>query len=101
VLALFAAVLRIRDAYLGSEFSIPDPRSKRFRIRIHNKDVKYFNPKNCFIALGNMIRDVQFIPDTDLDFLPILDPGVKKAPDPDPQHWFADGSQILVQLNKA
>ncbi len=48
-----------------------------------------------------MIRDVQFIPDTDLDFLPILDPGVKKAPDPDPQHWFADGSQILVQLNKA
>jgi hypothetical protein len=23
-----------------------------------------------------------FVPDTDLDFLPIADPGVKKAPDP-------------------
>jgi hypothetical protein len=37
-----------------------------------------------------------FIPDPDLDFLPIpdhgkgtvTDPGVKKAPDPDQQHCF-------------
>jgi len=27
-----------------------------------------------------------FIPDPDLDFLPIPDPGVKKVPDP--QHWY-------------
>jgi hypothetical protein len=38
-----------------------------------------------------MIRDV--LPD--LDLLPILDPGVKRhrIPDPDQQHWFADGSR--------
>ncbi len=30
---------------------------------------------------------MMFIPDLDLD-LPILDPGFKKALDPDPQHWF-------------
>jgi hypothetical protein len=28
------------------------------------------------------------IPDPDLDFLPIPDPGVKKAPDPDTQHCY-------------
>jgi hypothetical protein len=34
------------------------------------------------------------VPDPDPDFSPprsrIPDPGVKKAPDPDPQHWFLD-----------
>jgi hypothetical protein len=31
-------------------FSIPDPASKRFRIRIRVKEFKYtvFNPKKCF-----------------------------------------------------
>jgi hypothetical protein len=29
-----------------------------------------------------------FIPDPYLIFLPIPDPGVKKAPDLDPQHWY-------------
>ncbi len=33
--------------------------------------------KNCFLALGNMIRVV--IPDPDPDFLPIPDLGVKKC----------------------
>jgi hypothetical protein len=33
-----------------------------------------------------MIR--MFIPDPDLEFLPIPDPGVQKAPDPDQQHCF-------------
>ncbi len=28
------------------------------RIRIRFKEFKYFNPKNCFQALGNMIQDV-------------------------------------------
>ncbi len=40
-----------------------------------------------------MIRDVHprsgiRILDPDLDFLPIPDPGVNKAPDPDSQHWY-------------
>ncbi len=29
-----------------------------------------------------------FIPAPDLDFLPIPGPGDKKAPDPDPHHWY-------------
>jgi hypothetical protein len=33
-----------------------------------------------------------FIPDTDPDFLPIRDLGVKKAPDPDPQHCPSEHS---------
>jgi hypothetical protein len=35
------------------------------------KNLSIFNPKNCFYALGNMIRDVLWI----LIFLPIPDPG--------------------------
>jgi hypothetical protein len=31
---------------------------KDSQIRIHIKEYKYFNPKTCFQALGNMIRDV-------------------------------------------
>ncbi len=54
-------MLRIRDVYPGCEFfSIPDP---NFPSRIHIKEFKYFNPKNCFQSLGNMIRDVHFLPD--------------------------------------
>jgi hypothetical protein len=47
----------------GSEFfhlgsliqSLKDPGS---RIRIRIKEFKYFQPKNCFQALGNMIQDI-------------------------------------------
>ncbi len=46
-------------------FSIPDPGSRS----------KYFNPKNWFLKLLEIWSRL-FIPD----------PGVKKAPDPDPQH---------------
>ncbi len=49
--------------------------------RIHIKEFKYFNPKNCFQAprkydpgCSSRIR-IRI-------FLPIPDPGVKKAPDP-------------------
>ncbi len=53
---------RIPDDY----FYIPDPRSgffyPRSRIRIPNteltKNVSIFNPKRCYLALKNMIRDV-------------------------------------------
>jgi hypothetical protein len=45
---------------LGSKiFRIPDPDPHKSMF------VKYFNPKNCFYALGNMIR--MFIWDPDLD----------------------------------
>jgi hypothetical protein len=45
----------------GSGMFIPDPYffhpgSEFFPSRIHIKEFKYFIPKNCFQALGNMIR---------------------------------------------
>jgi hypothetical protein len=57
-------VLRIRDVYLGSRirtFSIPDIGSKKIPdpgSGTASKNLSIFNPKNCFQALGNMIRDV-------------------------------------------
>ncbi len=57
---VMGSVLRIRDVYPGSErlssririFSIPDPGSASKNLST------YFNPKNDFQALGNMIRVV-------------------------------------------
>jgi hypothetical protein len=43
------SVLQIRDV---------DPGSKFFTSRIRIKEFTYFNPKNCFQALGNMFRVV-------------------------------------------
>jgi hypothetical protein len=65
-------------------FSIPDPGSAP-------KNLSILKPKNGYQALGNMIRVVH-ISDPDTNFLPIPDPGVKKAPDP--------GSATLVFLCK-
>jgi hypothetical protein len=76
---------------LGSKFFHPGSRVKKnpgIRIRSVSKNFSIFNPKNCLHDLGNMIRAV--IPDPDLDFLPIPDLGVKKAPDP--QHCFTEVS---------
>ncbi len=47
------------------------------RIRIRIKEFKYFNLKNC--STLSEIRSKLFMPDTDLDFLPIPDPGGKKG----------------------
>jgi hypothetical protein len=92
------SVLRIRDVY--PESSIPDPNFFHPGSRVKKipdpgsapKNLSIFNPKNCFKALGNMIRDVHH------DFLSIedirtSDPGVKKAPDP------GSGSATLQKLD--
>ncbi len=50
------------------------------RIRIRIKEFKYF------VFKLSEIWSKKFIPDPDLDFLLIPDPGVKKVPDPDAQH---------------
>jgi hypothetical protein len=47
--------------------------------RIRTKEFKYFNPKKCF--LSSRKSSGFFIPDPDPYFLPIPEPGVKKAPD--------------------
>jgi len=64
-------MLRIRDV-----FWIPDPGLKKFMIPDSRKNLSTFNPKNCFKALGNMIRDVHPGSGSWIFFLP--------NPDPDP-----------------
>ncbi len=78
------SVVRIRDVYPGSELF---PSGSRIRI----KEFEYFNPKKWFLSSRKYDPGCSSrIPDPDPDFLPILDPGVKKAPDP--------GSGTLVDL---
>ncbi len=64
----------------GPGMLIPDPNFFHPGYRIRIKEFKYFNPKNCFQALGNMIRCSFRI----LIFYQSRNPnrGVKKAPDP-------------------
>jgi hypothetical protein len=66
---LFHPESRIKDP--GSK-KIPDPGSG-------SKNLSIFNPK-----IGKSVSKLSgmFIPDPDLDFLPIPDPGIKEAPDP-------------------
>ncbi len=76
-------MLRIRDVYTDSRVRClkdPEPGSASHNISI-------FNPKNCFQALGNMIRDVHPDPGPDFFSIPGPDPGpqgkkTQKAPDP-------------------
>jgi hypothetical protein len=67
----------------GSDFSIPDPGwVKKIPDPGSGSASKYlsiFIPKNCFEALGNMIEDVH---PGSVSWIQILDPGVKKTPDP-------------------
>jgi hypothetical protein len=56
-------------------FSIPDPRLKRFRIPDPDRQLKIevlLTPK--IVSKLSEIRSGMFIPDPDLDFLSILDP---------------------------
>ncbi len=79
----------------GSKFfSSPDPGSKFFPSRIRIKEFKYFNPKNGFWALGNMVRVVH--PGSGSWFF--THPGSwiqgskrHRIPDPDPQHCWTHG----------
>ena len=74
----------------GSDFfpsRIPDPNCLHPGSRIRIKELKYFNPKKWFLSFRKYDPGCSSrIPDPDADFLLIPDPGVKKAPDPDPQH---------------
>jgi hypothetical protein len=80
---IFWTVFMRQDHSPGSEF---------FPSRIRIKEFKYSNTKNCFYALGNMVRAVH--PGSRSLFYQsrIPDPGVKKAPDP------GSGSSTLVLL---
>ncbi len=94
----FITLMRIRDVYPGSEFfpfskKIPDLGS---RIRIRIKEFKYFNPEQIVSKLSEIWSGL-FIPDPDPDFLPIPDPGIKKALDPYPQNCFFNSLLSLLQ----
>ncbi len=88
-------MLRIRDVFPGSRirlFSIPDPNYLHPGSLIRIKEFKYFNPKNGFQALENIIQVVH--PGSRIRMLTfyqsrIPDPGVIKAPDP--------GSRIRIR----
>ncbi len=76
-------MLRIWDVYPGPGLRISDPNffhpgSKRFRITPDQNFLVSLTQK-----IVSKLSEIWSIPDTDLDiFLPIPDPGVKKAPDP-------------------
>jgi hypothetical protein len=78
-------VLRIQDVYPGSRiqiFSIPDLGSRVKKIPDpgsgYASNLSIFIPKNYYLSSRKY-----GIPDQDLVFLPVPDPGIKKAPDPE------------------
>ncbi len=82
-------VLRIRDVYPGSQiriFSNPDPGQKDPGTRIKGQKRIYVFLTQKIVCKLSEIWSGMFIPDQipgpDLDFLPIPDQEVKKAPDP-------------------
>jgi hypothetical protein len=100
---IIEAVLRIRDVYPKYDFyppRIPDPKSRVKnipdpgpRIRIRIKEFKYLFLTLKIVSKLSEILSGIFIPDPDLDFLPIPDPrsriqGSKKhrIPDSVPQN---------------
>jgi hypothetical protein len=102
---MYLSVLRIRDVYTESRIQI-------FPFRIQDqkdpgsasKNLIIFNPKNCFLALGNMIWDVH------PGFRIFLHPGSgsriqrskkderHRIPDPDPQYWYGTVPAFLLSL---
>ncbi len=69
--------------YPGSDFflsRIPDPNCLHPGSRISIKEFKNLNPKKWFLSSRKYDPGCSsWIPDPDADFLPIPDPGVKKA----------------------
>ncbi len=80
--------MRIRDFHPGSEFFHPGYRiqgkkDSESRIRVRTKEFKVFQPKHFVLSSRKYDPGCLFrIPDSNLDFLPIPNPGVKKTPDP-------------------
>ncbi len=75
-------------------FSIPDPGSKRFRIRV--KDSSIFIPK--IVSKLSEIWSGMFIPDPGSWILPIQDRGSKRQRIPDPQHCWAPSYYNMMVL---
>jgi hypothetical protein len=75
------AVLRIRDVYPGSEFSFPDPGSKRFRIpdpNPHQRIKVFLTPKLFLNSRKIYLGCYLFIPDPDFFSIPDLGSSGKK-----------------------
>ncbi len=67
-------------------FSIQGQKDSGCQIRIRIKNLRIFNTK--IVSKLSEIWSVMFIPEPDLDFLPIPDPRVKKANAGDPNPGF-------------
>jgi hypothetical protein len=100
------AVLRIRDVYPGSEFfPIPDPESRVKKISDPGSGSA--SKSNLSILTQKIVSKLSeiwsgmIIPDPDLDFLPIPDPGSKRhrIPDPNLQH-YPNGAEYPILLIK-
>ncbi len=87
---LVMPLLPIRYVYTGTRIRIFIPsriRSQKdsgSQIRI-NKNLSILT--QTVVSKLSQIWSGMFIPNPDLYFFPIPDPGVKKAPNPDLQHW--------------
>jgi hypothetical protein len=79
---------RIPDPNFSSGSRIQGQKDSRFDL-----DFKYFFTLKIVSKLSENLSRM-FIPDPDPDFFPILDPLVKKAPDPDP----GPGSATLLKI---
>ncbi len=83
----------------GSWMFIPDPNFFHPGSRIHIKEFKYFNPKDCFLSSGkyelgcsSRIRILFFYPSR------IQRSKRDWIPDPDPQHWLqGDHNRTVVR----
>ncbi len=82
-------------------FPIPDPNCLHPGSRIRIKEFRYFNPKKWFLSSGKYDPGCSSrIPDPDADFLPIPDPGVKKAPGPGSGSATLQLTQVELGLHR-
>ncbi len=94
-----AAVLRIRDVYPGSVFSIPDPNFFHRGSRISIKEFNYFSKKKIFFSsrkcdpgCSSRIRILYFYPSRSR----IQGSKRHRNLDPDPQHCDADIGPVFL-----
>ncbi len=86
-----------RDVYPGSEFS----RDSGSRIQFRIEEFKYLSIlTQKIVSKVSEIWSGMFIPDPNVNFLPIPDPRprVKKAPDPGSRIWIRNSQLYDVEL---
>jgi hypothetical protein len=91
------SVLGIRDVYPRSQMRIFHPGSRVKKIPDPHQRLQVFlTSKSQIVSKLSEISSGMFIPDpgSGFDFLPVPDPGARKAPDP------GSGSATLHEINR-